>query len=74
MLIAAGANINARDAQGSTALLYAAAGGHLECVEALLAAHADPNIRNDDGKSALDWAVILKYTAVADALRRAGAR
>lgn len=40
-----GVNVNARSQSGHTALMLAAAAGHLEVVKALLNAKADPNIR-----------------------------
>lgn len=42
-LIASGADINARDAQGQTPLLHAVAGNHVAIAKALLAAGADLN-------------------------------
>jgi ankyrin repeat protein len=42
-LIAAGADIEARDSQGRTALLLAVAGNHVAMAKALLAAGASPN-------------------------------
>ncbi len=43
LLIEKGAEVNARDRWGRTALSYAAEKQNLEAVKALLAAHADPN-------------------------------
>lgn len=42
-LIASGADLDARDIQGRTALLLAVAGNHVEVARALLAAGASPN-------------------------------
>jgi ankyrin repeat protein len=42
-LIAAGADLDARDSQGRTALLLAVAGNHVAIAKALLAAGASPN-------------------------------
>ena len=47
--IAAGAAVDARDAQGRTPLHIAAREGHLVAAMVLLGHHADPNAR-DDGK------------------------
>jgi ankyrin repeat protein len=48
-LLAAGADPNARAADGSTALIYAAHFGDTASVQALLGAKADPNITNRYG-------------------------
>ena len=48
-LLAAGADANARAADGSTAMLYAAHFGNLASVQALLGARADPNLTNRYG-------------------------
>jgi hypothetical protein len=53
-LIEAGADLNLKDKNGSTALLIASFFAHPEIVEALLEAGADPNISNNDGSTALD--------------------
>jgi hypothetical protein len=53
-LIAAGADVNAKDTKwGSTALMEAAIEGRVEVVEALLAAKADVNATSNDGTTAL---------------------
>ncbi|MCB1169787.1 MAG: ankyrin repeat domain-containing protein [Leptospiraceae bacterium] len=43
LLIEAGADVNATNSIGETALTYAANGGRIECVRILLKAGADPN-------------------------------
>ncbi len=55
LLITKGAAVNAPNRDGKTALHYAAGKGHLHVVEALLAHHADPEIRYKD-KSAAELA------------------
>jgi ankyrin repeat protein len=50
------ARVEARNGAGETALHLAAAAGHLEIVETLLGAHADPLARDDSGRSALHTA------------------
>src|ERR1035441_4703461 len=54
--LAHGADVNARDAKGASALMYAAIYGDLECVNLLLDKDADPNSSNDLGINALMWA------------------
>ncbi len=51
-----GADVNARAGDDSTPLMAAAAGGAVGCVEALLAAGADPALEDEDGETALDLA------------------
>ena len=55
-LIAGGARVNARDADGNTALMTAAFKGHDDVVEALLAAGAEPRLADKQGRVAADWA------------------
>ena len=55
-LLANGANMNADNGDGSTALGAAAFLGRAEMAEMLIGAGADTSIRNDSGQSALDIA------------------
>jgi ankyrin repeat protein len=48
-LIAGGANVNVKNDDGATPLIYAAHGGHLRVVRLLLRAGGDPNIRAKRG-------------------------
>ena len=73
-LITRGAEINAKTANGSTALFFAARFGHLEIVELLLKNKADPTVVNENGDTAVDWALKSKNTDIADLLRAAGGR
>jgi uncharacterized protein len=71
LLIASGADLNARGAQGTTALMVAARAGHLDMVQLLLAAGADPLIRCDRGQTAADIARDAGYSEVAALLHAA---
>jgi ankyrin repeat protein len=72
-LVATGANINSTDANGKTALMWAAENGHLETAQCLLIARASINTARADGMTALMWAAMKGRVAVAEFLVRAGA-
>lgn len=55
-LILQGSNINALSPNGTTPLMMAAGYGTLEAVRLLLKYHADPQIKNQQGLTALDFA------------------
>ena len=54
MLLRAGADINAQDAQGNTALMYTVQKSALHAVKILIKAGADITLRNFQGKTAYD--------------------
>jgi ankyrin repeat protein len=56
LVLTAGADPNARQMAGYTALHAAAAHHNVEMTQALLDAGADPSLRSDDGQSAADTA------------------
>jgi ankyrin repeat protein len=69
LLLAAGADVNARDKQGNTALMHCR--DDVEQVELLLKAGTDPNVRNLEGETALSKSydnevkqVLIKHGAV----------
>ena len=59
--------------RGSTALIHAAANGHLRIVARLLEAGASPNLPDQDGTTALAAACYFGRAAVVDALLAKGA-
>ena len=65
LLISKGANVNARDNNGGTALMLAATGdaaGNEECVKLLLSKGADVNAKDMDGDTALMQAASAYWT------------
>jgi len=46
------ANVNLKDSDGWTALMYAAMGGYMSSCKLLLNAGADPQVKNNDGDTA----------------------
>jgi len=74
--LAAGADVNARDQSGQTALIIACRTPHVppELVKALLAAGADVNTRSRNDYTALSWATARDNREVVQLLRRSGAR
>lgn len=72
-LIAGGADVNAVASDETTALIWAAAGHHVEMADILLQAGADPDIVNDYGVGALDLAAATNDAAMIQLLLAAGA-
>ena len=54
-LLDAGAQVDAHDKDGNTALMLASRNGHVDVVRTLLARGADPSARNNKGDSAMCW-------------------
>jgi ankyrin repeat protein len=79
-LIARGASPNARDAQGTPALMAAALFADADTVERLLKHGADPNLADESGATALMWSVpdrskiqsLLDHGAAVDARSETG--
>lgn len=67
-LIARGSEIDARDAQGNTALILAAYHGRLEALDTLLQAGTNPNLADARGNTALMGALFKGETAIAKRL------
>jgi ankyrin repeat protein len=72
-LLAAGAQVNAQDKNGITALMAAALEGHREIVELLLANGAGVNAKTNDGETALIYASIRGDRRVVELLLARGA-
>ena len=73
ILLDSGADVNAKHKWKQTALMGAAANGHLETVKLLLSRGADVNVVGE-GYTALRWAEEKGHTEVAKVLREAGAK
>lgn len=56
LLLARGANINSSEAKGSTPLMFAIHGRHVETAHALLEAGADTRVVNESGRTAEELA------------------
>ena len=74
LLTTPGIDVNAKDADGNTALLEAARLGHDRVVRVLLATGANVNARDKYGKTPLMLAVSGDHEEVIAALKQAGAR
>jgi hypothetical protein len=73
-LLKAGAQLDAQDARGYTALIWAAQQGKLALVQALLGRHAKMELADANGYTALIWAAQQGHVEVVVALLAAGAR
>lgn len=71
-LLAAGAEVNARNYAGRTALHNAAFSGADDVAKLLLARGADPTIRDAEGRTPRDWAVEKGHASTAAILAEAG--
>jgi ankyrin repeat protein len=63
-LLRAGANVNAQDRNGNTALMEAAEDGNVSAAKLLLEAHADRTLKNASGQTALSIASFRNHEEV----------
>jgi serine/threonine-protein phosphatase 6 regulatory ankyrin repeat subunit B len=73
-LIEKGADVNARNNGGSTALMRASYRGRQDIVQLLIEAGADVNVQDNEGWTALMFASGMGHTEVAQVLIEAGAK
>src|SRR5208337_1790206 len=66
-LLEAKAKVDAREEEGATALMYAAAIGNLEMVKLLVAAGASPQKKDEDGESAIIYG--MNFPEIVEYLR-----
>jgi ankyrin repeat protein len=69
LLLHSGAEVDVRNSKGETALILAAAGGHMDVVQILKNAHADPFALGQDNLTASGRAKEAGYDRVASALK-----
>ena len=67
-----GANVNAKDKNGTTTLMGAAYSGHTEIVSAQIRAEVDINAKGKDGTTAIMLAAGEGHTEIVNALIKAG--
>ncbi|XP_005144086.1 ankyrin repeat domain-containing protein 22 isoform X1 [Melopsittacus undulatus] len=70
MLLRSGADVNATDFSGSTALHYACKMNNQAVIPLLLQAHADTSLKNQDGETPLDIARRLQFHNIESMLRK----
>lgn len=73
LLLDHGAEVNAQDASGNTALMGTCFKGYAEVADLLISKGADVNLRNGDGATALAFAVNFNQVDVAKLLLAHGA-
>jgi ankyrin repeat protein len=73
-LLAHGADVNAKNKFGCTALMMAAVEGHADIVQALLSQGADVNAKDNDGYTALLAAEQMGHKEIVRMLKKDGAK
>ncbi|HSB36705.1 MAG TPA: ankyrin repeat domain-containing protein [Thermoanaerobaculia bacterium] len=71
-LLAAGADPNEPGAGGRTPLMNAVANGKIECVKTLVEAGARPDTPDEDGSSAMSWAITAEREDLVAVLKAGG--
>ena len=74
LLIAGGADVNAKSEYETTPLHFAAFADYKEAIELLIAKGAEVNARNNNGGTPLGLAIWIKETEIADLLRKHGGK
>ena len=74
MWLMAGADINAKDKWGNTALMLASRYGHTDIVKMLIEAGANVNVKDKNGNTALELAKDKGHTKIIELLKEAGAK
>ena len=74
LLIAKGANLNAKNNDEGTPLHNAAWKGHVEIAKLLIVKNADVNAKDVEGQTPLDWAEEEKQKETANLLRKHGGK
>ncbi|KAG1690460.1 hypothetical protein DVH05_028135 [Phytophthora capsici] len=64
VLLEHGANVDGVNGMGRCSLIQASISGHTNTLRILLAYGARKELRDRDGKAALDWAIQLRYSAM----------
>jgi ankyrin repeat protein len=72
--ISGGSNVNPKDKDGQTPLIWASFEGHQSIVESLLQAGADVHAKADNGMTPLMIASDKGHKSIVEILRKAGAR
>ena len=72
-LLEMGADVNAQDRYGMTALMLASVSGHQELVATLVRARADVNAQDKNGWTAVMWAITDGHQQIVATLVRVGA-
>ncbi|MEM4295602.1 MAG: ankyrin repeat domain-containing protein, partial [Candidatus Anstonellales archaeon] len=68
-----GADVNAKDKYGNTALIWATENNNTDIVELLIKAEVDVNVQDKDGRTALMYAAKHGNTEIVKLLRKGGA-
>ena len=69
LLVEAGADVNAQDNEGCTALMRAAYSGHRELIEYLLSNGADKDILDNNANKAIHYVIQYNFEGLKDLLK-----